>query len=52
MVRKNDDVRNSLVLDVGVVGPWSYGEEAYRTKEFKGQEEGQTFGTVSLNWTF
>lgn len=24
----------------------------YRTKEFKGQEEGQTFGTVSLNWTF
>jgi hypothetical protein len=24
----------------------------YRTKEFKGQDEGQTFGTVSLNWTF
>jgi len=24
----------------------------YRTKEFKGQEDGQLFGTVSLNWTF
>lgn len=24
----------------------------YRTKEFKGQEHGQIFGTVSLNWTF
>ena len=24
----------------------------YRTKEFKGQDEGQVFGTVSLNWTF
>lgn len=24
----------------------------YRTKEFKGQEEEQVFGTVSLNWTF
>lgn len=24
----------------------------YRTREFKGQDEGQTFGTVSLNWTF
>jgi hypothetical protein len=24
----------------------------YRTKEFKQQEDGQLFGTVSLNWTF
>jgi hypothetical protein len=24
----------------------------YRTKEFKGQNEGQTLGTVSLNWIF
>jgi hypothetical protein len=24
----------------------------YRTKEFKGQDEGQLFGTVSTNWTF
>lgn len=24
----------------------------YRTEEFDGQEEGQVFGTVSLNWTF
>jgi hypothetical protein len=24
----------------------------YRTKEFEGQEEGQVFGTVSLNWIF
>lgn len=24
----------------------------YRTKEFKGQDESQVFGTVSLNWTF
>lgn len=24
----------------------------YRTKEFKAQQEGQLFGTVSLNWTF
>ncbi|RPJ34932.1 MAG: DUF2219 family protein [Verrucomicrobiaceae bacterium] len=23
-----------------------------RTEEFKGQDGGQTFGTVSLNWTF
>lgn len=27
VVWKNDDVRNSLVLDVGVVGPWAYGQE-------------------------
>lgn len=24
----------------------------YRTKEFRGQENAQIFGTVSLNWTF
>ncbi len=24
----------------------------YRTKEFKGQDEGQVFGTVSVNWIF
>jgi hypothetical protein len=24
----------------------------YRTEEFKGQDGGQVFGTVSLNWTF
>ncbi|MCW1925831.1 lipid A deacylase LpxR family protein [Luteolibacter arcticus] len=24
----------------------------YRTKEFDGQDEGQVFGTMSLNWTF
>lgn len=24
----------------------------YRTEEFEGQDEGQVFGTVSLNWTF
>jgi len=27
VVWKNEDVRNSLVLDVGVVGPWAYGQE-------------------------
>ena len=27
---KNAEVRNSLVLNIGVVGPWSYAEEAQR----------------------
>lgn len=30
VVWKNADVRNSLVLDIGVVGPWSYAEETQR----------------------
>ena len=31
VVWKNADVRNSLVLNVGVVGSWSYAQEAQRT---------------------
>ncbi len=30
VVWKNAEVRNTLVLDIGVVGPWSYGQEAQR----------------------
>ena len=30
VVWKNADVRNSLVMDIGVVGPWAYGQEAQR----------------------
>ena len=30
VVWKNAEVRNSLVLDLGVVGPWAYGQEAQR----------------------
>lgn len=30
VVWKNADVRNALVLDIGVVGPWSYAEETQR----------------------
>jgi len=30
VVWKNADVRNSLVLDIGVIGPWSYAEETQR----------------------
>jgi len=30
VVWKNADVRNSLVLDIGVVGSWSYAQEAQR----------------------
>ena len=31
VVWKNADVRNSLVLNAGVVGSWAYGQEAQRT---------------------
>ena len=30
VVWKNAEVRNSLVLDLGVVGPWAYGQESQR----------------------
>jgi len=30
LIWKNEKVRNSLVLNVGVVGPWSYAEETQR----------------------
>jgi len=30
VVWKNAEVRNSLVLDIGVVGPWSFAEESQR----------------------
>lgn len=30
VVWKNAEARNSLVLDIGVVGPWAYGQEAQR----------------------
>jgi lipid A 3-O-deacylase len=30
VVWKNAEVRNSLVMDIGVVGPWSYAEEGQR----------------------
>lgn len=49
---------NPLVADfsAGVAVNYKNTKLAYalvfRTKEFKGQDEGQTFGTVSLNWTF
>lgn len=49
---------NPLVADLsaGVAVNYKNTKVAYalvfRTKEFKGQDEGQTFGTVSLNWTF
>ncbi len=30
VVWKNEHVRNSLTMDLGVVGPWAYGQEAQR----------------------
>jgi len=49
--------RNPLVADLSAGVAMNYKNTkiayalVYRTEEFKGQKEGQTFGTVSLNWT-
>ncbi len=37
VIWKNAEVRNSLVMDIGVVGPWAYGQEAQRLiHDFRG----------------
>jgi hypothetical protein len=49
---------NPLVADLSAGAAINYKNTklsyalVYRTKEFKGQDEGQVFGAVSLNWTF
>ncbi len=49
---------NPLVADVSAGAAINYKNTklayalVYRTKEFKGQDDAQVFGTVSLNWTF
>jgi hypothetical protein len=50
--------RRVLVADVSVGASVNYGNTkltyalVYRTKEFYGQDEGQLFGSVSVNFAF